>query len=234
MWARRDASVTWHGRSRPSWDRRSGVVFLIVAAVLAVLASPAEGAPADRSSSPVFTIPPPSPAVVGSSQLVRTDRGVAATLDTSGLPPGHAVTLWMIVANEPGDCEEGIPGLSQCGPMDHVAGRGDISVHQAGGRIAAEDGTAHYGTHLRVGDTSRALFAGDPGLVDPRGAEVILILKTHGPKIPRLTSEMLSTFAAGCEEPAFPPTLEPRDELVGTPGPNDCAEIQISVHGSPS
>jgi hypothetical protein len=217
---------------------RLPVVAIVLFTTLAVTATPARGSSADHSDSPVFTIPSPEspPAVVGSSHLVRTDSGVSLTLQTSGLVPDHAVTLWLIAANNPEECEAGIPGLSQCGPQDHAEGRGDISVHNVAGRIVGGKGTAQYGAHQRVGDTSNVLFHGEPGLLDPRGAEILLVLKTHGPKIPGLTNEMLSTFAAGCATPVFPPSLDPVDEMVGTTLPedqaNDCAEIQISVHGS--
>lgn len=213
--------------------RALAVLGLAALLVLAVTAGPAAGESADRSTSPVFTIPPPAPpSVVGSSTLVRTDNGLSARLETSGLEAGHAVTMWMVVANAPEKCETGTP-FSQCGPADHEAGRGDISVHHAAGHVIGDDGTATYGTHLRVGDTSRALFEEDPGLLDPRDAEVILILKTHGEKIPGMVSEQLRTFLGGCDEEA-PPGLTPRPEVLGEPGPNDdCAEIQVSVH-SPS
>lgn len=213
---------------------RLGILVLAVLTILTMLAAaaPAAGAPAEHSTEPVFTIPPPAPpSVVGSSTLVRTDNGVSARLHTSGLEPGHVVTLWWIVANAPEDCQAGLPGLSQCGPGDHVAGRGELSVHHAAGRIVRQDGTANYSAHLRVGDLSRALFEGEPGLTDARAAEVILVVKTHGPKIPRMTSDMLRTFAGGCEEAPVPPGLTPRPEVFGTLGPNEgCAEIQVSVH----
>lgn len=220
---------TW-ALTRPH-QARLRVLIALALTLLVVVATAAESAPSERSTSPVLTIPPPGPpSVVGSSHVVRTDNGVSVRLESSGLEPGHAVTLWIIAANSPEDCEAGIPGLSQCGPADHEAGRGDISVHQGTGRIARDDGTAAYGAHLRVGDRSQALFEDDPGLLDPRGAEVLLILKTHGPKIPELTSDMLSTFAGGCADQSFPPSLTPNEDLVGEAGPNDCAEIQISVH----
>jgi len=222
------------GPPRSSRPLRARIGALAGLAALAVVAGPAH-AGAGHSTSPVFTIPPPAPpSVVGSSTLVRTDNGLSATVDTSGLKPGDVVTLWWIVANSPEECQAGLPGLSRCGPADHVAGRGDMSVHHAAGRIAAEDGTASYGAHLRVGDVSRALFEGEPGLVDPRGAEVILVLKTHGPKIPALTAEMLRTFAGGCHDQTVPPSLIARPEMLGTSGPNDCAEIQVTVHSPES
>jgi hypothetical protein len=213
---------------------RLGILALATLMILTALgaATAAASAPAGHSTAPVFTIPPPAPpGLVGSSTLVRNDNGLSVTLETSELEPGHVVTLWWIVANEPEGCEEGLPGLSQCGPGDHVAGRGAMSVHHAAGRIVNEGGTARYGAHLRVGDTSRGLFADEPGLTDARGAEVLLVLKSHGPRIPTMTADMLRTFEGGCEAGDLPPGLTPRTEVLGTPGPNEgCAEIQVSVH----
>jgi hypothetical protein len=103
-------------------------------------------------------------------------------------------------------------------------------MHAAGG-IVDEDGTVEFGAHARVGDTSRALTG--PGLVDPRGAEVILVIKSHGPKIPHLVSDQMHTFAGGCADQSDAPPGTP-PELLGEPGPNDCAELQVSVHSPTS
>lgn len=222
----------------PRSRSRIAVLVLAVLTALAAMAAPVAGASADRTTSPVFTLPP-GPDTVGSSTLVRTDNGLSARLETSGLRPGDVVTLWWIVANSPEECEAGGP-LSQCGPMDHLAGRGDIAVHHATGNIVGDAGTANFGAHLRVGDLSRALFDGEPGLTDPRDAEVFLVVKTHGQKIPELTSEMLRTFNGGCQiDEALEEELEklaergviPRPEVFGEEGPNtDCAEIRFSPH----
>jgi hypothetical protein len=212
--------------TRRHW-RNLGTLALAILTTLALLAAPAAGAPAGHSASPVLTIPPPvPPTVVGTSTLVRTDHGVSATVETSALAPGDVVTLWWIVFNNPEACENPFAG-SPCGPPDVLNPETQASLLPAAGRIVDEDGTAGYGAHLRVGDTSRALLG--PGLLDAREALVILVLKTHGPKIPELTSEMLSTFAAGCQNQDDVPPGTPPD-LVGTPGPNECAEIQFTVH----
>lgn len=194
---------------------------LTILTTLIFVAAPAH-ATADRSTRPVFSLV--DFGVVGASTLVRTDHGVSTTLDTTALRSGDVVTLWWIVFNNPSACTHGIPGVSQCGEQDafnaHPAGPRSSVLHAAG-RIIDEDGTAGYGAHLKVGDTSRALFG--PGLLDARGAEIVLVLRSHGPKIPDLVSEMLRTFGAGCNN--APPG-------TGTPGPNECAEVQFSVHGA--
>lgn len=213
----------------------STATVVLLTGVLALAAAPAAAAPASHSSSAVFTIPTVEapPRAVGSSTLVRTDSGISLRVATSHLDPHDAVTLWIIVANDPDSCEAGFPGLSQCGPADHVAGRGQMSVHYGAGRIVADDGTARYGARLRVGDTAQALFEGEPGLLDPRGAEVIAVLKTHGPKVPGLASDQLHTFAGACADQTTPPGLTVRPGMLGHSGDNDCAERQFTVH-SPS
>jgi hypothetical protein len=213
-----------------SFGRKWPALLLLVG--LALMPVPASSAPAHLSTSPVFTIPTAEapPRVVGFSKLRRTDNGISISVKTSDLEPGDVVTMWVIVANDPDDCEAGFPGLSQCGPADHAAGRGQMSVHHGAGRIVARDGTAPFAAHLRVGDTSRALFEDEPGLIDPRDAEVIAVLKTHGPKIPGLVSEQLRTFAGGCADQSTPPSLTVRPGMLGTPGANECAEIQFTVH----
>ena len=208
---------------------------LLILGLLGSMATPAVGAPAEESARGVFRISdlfgnePPTP--VGSSRLVRTDRGLSAKLETSALTPGDVVTLWWVVFNDPSGCEAGIPQVSRCGREDAHAGRGGVSPMHAAGGIVDEDGTVEFGAHARVGDTSRALTG--PGLVDPRGAEVILVIKSHGPKIPHLVSDQMHTFAGGCADQSDAPPGTP-PELLGEPGPNDCAELQVSVHSPTS
>ncbi len=70
---------------------------LALAAVTAtVTATAAFATPAARSTHPVvWTWDPTTP--VGTSTLVRTDASLSATIQSSGIPAGQAVTLWFIV-----------------------------------------------------------------------------------------------------------------------------------------
>jgi hypothetical protein len=108
-----------------------------------------------------------------SSTLVRTANGIDISLQTSGLPAGHAVTLWALIFNNPsmcgsGGCDEsrgdlGIPGVQ--GSVQHVAG------HVVGS-------TSTFAGRLVVGDAADAFLG--PGLLNPFGAEIHLIVRDHG------------------------------------------------------
>jgi hypothetical protein len=212
------------------YARKAAALGAAATVALAGLVSPAGAAPARKSEAPVFRVADllaGTPVPVGDSSLVATGDGLSARLATSSLDAGDAVTMWWVVFNDPAECEAGMGALSQCGPADHLAGRGEVSVLHAAGRIVDRDGTASYGAHLRVGDTRRAL-EGD-GLTNLAGAEVVLVLRTHGPKIPGQVPEQLRTFAGGCHDQSDVPDGAP-EALVGSPGPNDCGEVQLSVH----
>ena len=142
--------------------------------------------------------------------LVRTRDNVFATMHTSGLTPGTAVTFWWAFFNNPHNC-----ATRPCTPADlsnpAVAG----SVANGGGKIIGIDGTATYGAFRRVGDTT-GVFPGlgtAQGLLDPLRAEIHLVTRTHGPALNDATmlGQQLSLFNGGCP-------------------PNACANLQASIH----
>lgn len=212
------------------YARKAAALGAMATVALAGLVSPAAAAPTSNSEAPVFRVADltaGTPVPVGESSLVATSNGLSARLATSSLEAGDVVTMWWVIFNDPAECKAGMGVLSRCGHADQLAGRGGVSVVHAAGRIVDDDSTASYGAHLRVGDTSRAL-KGD-GLTNLAGAEVILVLKTHGPKIPGGVADQLRTFAGGCHDQSDVPDGAP-EALIGSPGPNDCGEVQVSVH----
>jgi hypothetical protein len=78
--------------------RRLLVALALVGLLSGVLISQAGAA--TQVTSPVTTIADGT--VVGSSTLTRTASRISFTLQTSGLEPGHAVTVWWMVANPDG------------------------------------------------------------------------------------------------------------------------------------
>jgi hypothetical protein len=142
--------------------------------------------------------------------LVRTRDNVFATMHTSGLTPGTAVTFWFAFFNNPENC-----ATRPCTAADFANPAVQGSVANAGGKIIGADGAATFGAFRTVGDTT-GVFPGlgvGLGLLNPLRAEIHLVTRTHGPALndPVVLGQQLSTFNGGCP-------------------PNTCANIQASIH----
>lgn len=170
---------------------------------------------------------------IGTSQLVRTDSGISATFLAGGLPPGHAVTMWFIVYNNPSACS-----TDPCSIADvfNPATEGDFLY--GAGKIVGASGDAGFGGRLGVGDVSGSGFPeiGLPpetavGLTDPWSAEVHLALHSHGPaRTGQVLKSQLSSFTGGCLVflgNAFGQAEGPGD-IPDDPG--ECSTFAASVH----
>jgi len=161
-------------------QRRILVALALIGLLSVVLVSRAGAA--TQTTSPVATF---AGTVAGTSTLTRTDSGVSFSLQTTGLQGGHAVTIWWMVFNPDGS----------------------VSVQYAAGHVI-EQGAAEFGGHLRVGDTDGVINNG-PGLLDALGANVVLVVRDHGPTDPGRVDEQIHTFGV-CN-----PT---------------CTDLQMSMH----
>jgi hypothetical protein len=146
--------------------RRILVALALVGLLSAVLISRAGAA--TQSTSPVATF---AGEQVGTSTLTRTTSGISFSLSTTGLEAGHAVTVWWMVFNP----------------------NGSLSVQYAAGHVIDEGGAAEFGGYLGVGDTGGVINNG-PGLLDATGANVVLVVRDHGPADPAGVSEQIHTF----------------------------------------
>ncbi len=142
------------------------------------------------------------------SILVRTKEGVGATLHTFGLVPGNAYTLWVTVFNNPKAC-----ATTPCSPADFPNPDVQAVVLFGTGQIAGDDGTADFGAFRAVGDPSgREPSLGTAmALEKPLKAEIHLAIRSHGPVLPAMLDEQLSTFNGGCP-------------------PNTCMTVQAAPH----
>jgi hypothetical protein len=155
---------------------RSRLVTLITAMALAA-AAPAIAGSAEIGTSPVFSIGP-GHTFIGfvpgaTSTLVRTPNGISVSLETSGLPAGHAVTVWALIFNNP----------SACGPGGCDETRGELATPAVQGSLQRVTGhvvgaTSSFAGHLAIGEASQTAFG--PGLLDPFGAQINLIVRDHG------------------------------------------------------
>jgi hypothetical protein len=151
--------------------KRRLLIPLAIVGLLAAIPLSRAGA-ATQTTSDVTLISDPL-AVVGTSTLTRTDSGISFSLKTTGLEPGHAVTIWWMVVNPDGG----------------------VAVLYAAGHVIDEDGTAEFGGYLQVGDSDGALSMGtDTSLEDALEATVYLVVRDHGPANPRTVTAQIHTF----------------------------------------
>ena len=189
----------------------------------------------EQTDSPLFAKATNSTAVVvtlpgfvlvpgASSKITRTSSGATATLHTSDLTPGNAYTMWMVVFNVPGEC-----ATTPCGESDVAPGTAAVvDVVYVAGNVVGSSGQGTFSGRRAAGDNSKSLFAQlgapDPGLIDPRVAEMHLIVRDHGPAIPGQIPSQLQTFEGACTAGS--------SFGLGS-GANECADVQASVHESP-
>lgn len=209
---------------------RRSIIAVLVAPLL--MATPAYAGSADNSASPVYSFGDGSVVERATSQLVRTDGGVTATLRTGGLAPGDAVTLWWVIFNNPNACSGVAPGHPfRCGEPDLFTPDTQASVEFAGGHVVGGDSAYAVAARHRVGDTSNCPFeaVGGPGflcagLIAPRTADVHLVVHSHGQALPEFMPDQIRTFEAACT---------PESTFGLGDGPNTCVDLQFTVHEAP-
>ena len=156
--------------------RRLLVTFILIGLLAAIPLSRAgaAGAATQSTSDVTLILDPPvdPPIVVGTSTLTRTGGGVSFSLETSDLEPGHAVTVWWMVANPDGG----------------------MAVLYAAGHVIDEDGTAEFGGFLKVGDSEGYEMGDDKTLEDASGATVYLVVRDHGPAQLGMVDDQIHTF----------------------------------------
>ena len=154
-----------------------------------------------------------------SSSLTTTDKQATFNLHTSQLMPNHAYTIWWVIFNHPEMCSHGPTESIRCGEGDLDVPAVNASVLYGDGKVINYKGTGNFNGKLKVDDTTGSLLG--PGLINPQGADIHFIVHDHGRIIKGLTREMTHTFGAGCNN---------APEGTGTPGPNECVDVQFSVH----
>jgi hypothetical protein len=70
---------------------------------------------------------------------------------------------------------------------------GSVSVQYAAGHVIDEGGAAQFGGSLQEGDTD-GVINGGPGLLDALAANVVLVVRDHGPADPGRVNQQVHTF----------------------------------------
>ncbi|MBT8278586.1 MAG: hypothetical protein KJO41_06255 [Bacteroidia bacterium] len=167
--------------------------------------------------------------VTGTSTLHRSKSGLTVNYKTTGLAPGYAYTIWWVIWNNPEKCE--VPG--ECTDSDFANAEAvGVEVLYAAGHVVGNSGKGNFSGHLNTDDDSASintLFGLPPagGLHSGKtfSAEVHLVLRSHGPKIPGMVSEQINSYEGGCLDPfAIAPFTEIPDEV------GECGDIEFAIH----
>ena len=160
------------------------------------------------------------------ARLIRTDNSISWTLNTSGLMPGHAYTVWLVVINNPGACTQ-----HPCAPNPDVLVNTATTRSQVvygGGHVAGAGGGVSFGGSRQVGPILNGWY-GTTALENAMTAEVHLVLNDHGPMIPQFMPGMIDTYRAGCTDASLPAIFPASAKADGAPGPNTCTLWQVAV-----
>ena len=150
---------------------------------------------------------------VGEAMLVRTPNGVHVKIWTTQLEPSSVYTMWWAID----------------------VGGPDFCVMWGAGHPIGPNGTGYFAANLNEGEEwdfprpdELDLAAGPcDGLKDAENQRIWVLLRTHGPIIPGLVDEQMSTYLGGCipdRDPENPP--DPDD-------PHFCEDQQIAFFADP-
>ncbi len=147
----------------------------------------------------------------GASAVTRLKGGARYSVNTRGLAPGEAHTVWYGVFNNPAACAT----PCECAGVDVPNPDTDFGMFWAGGRVADEYGQLDIEGLITYGEFNNdQVLIGSPMKVP--SAEIQIVLRTHGAASddPLLLDEQLSTYLGGCDT-------------------NACADYIITIHRSP-
>lgn len=199
---------------------------LLVAVPHAALADP-------KDKQPVIDAATGQPVVGAFSQIDRGEDVVASKI-RARVTPGHAVTLWYVIFNDPGACDgecgeddifsaPGVPDLakieaarisvvwSKAGGVANVAGRVKLDGGLAVGEVPAN--ASGEGVTVVIGDPADgALVPGPVTGLESAGAEIHLVVQDHGlaQEDPEALDLQTSSFEGACNP--------------------DCVDVQFAVH----
>jgi hypothetical protein len=163
---------------------------------------------------------PNGPAIVGSSIMTRDGSGVDATVSTTGLSPAGAYSWWWVVFNRPQYCVGGC-GLDDlpvgATPVSNGDPRVRASLLWGGGFVSDDTGAANAAARLERGAPPGEVLFG-PGLWNVRGAEIHVVMRSHGEAAAGEVAEQIGSFDGGCTP----------EEVSGMQCPN--ANVQFAAH----
>ncbi len=142
----------------------------------------------------------------GTGSLTRLPHGINThiTVDAGVIPAGDVVTLWGVIFNNPAAC-----AIDPCDFPDVENPAVEGSLVWLGSGIAGKGSTLYTG-QVMVGDGSGDILdlfgiPSGPGLLNAAGAEIHVVVRTHGPAINGDLQAQRKTFLGpNCTVDALP------------------------------
>ena len=172
---------------------------------------------------------PPSgmtPGPIEGTQAVLKTSAAGATMQvsTTGLKPGNVVTIWWVAVQSPENCKS-----RPCGPKEAM-GEADLMntvATNAGGIVVNRDGSIRMNSFLPVGSVVGNFF--ESQFTKPETSEFHFVIHDHGPLIPDMAADMLTTYRGGCTDESIPPYYPDSARTDGMPGANSCNTAQVAL-----
>ncbi len=189
----------------------------------AVLTGPAQAEVLPMSWTPPSGMPP-GPIEGSSALLLKAPEGASMILETSGLEPGHAVTVWFVAIQSPQNCK-----ANPCTPVEAMGMPAEMNpvAANAGGTVVDAEGRIRVQGFLPVGDVPGNLFG--TTFSAPESSEYHLVVHDHGPLIPDLAADQISSYRGGCTLESVPPHYPENAVNDGEGGPNTCVTRQVAL-----
>ena len=170
-----------------------GVPLLVLLVLAVMVGTVAAAATINRATVHSFGDQPREPGPSGQGTLRREADGVTYNIHTLNLDAGAAYTNWAVVFNTPEGCSDPCNGDDLGNPAANA------SVFWAAGAVIPDSssGVANFSAHIPEGYPSGQVLFGD-GLTDAEGAEVHIVIRTHGQPIDGMLYEQLNYVGGGC------------------------------------
>lgn len=167
---------------------------------------------------------PPGPVAGSEVMLNLSPAGASMILETSDLTPGHAITVWFVAIQSPENCAS-----NPCTPMEAMgmADKMNPIATNAGGAVVSDEGGIRVQGFLPVGDVAGNFY--DTTFIAPETSEYHIVVHDHGPLIPELAADQISSFRGGCTAESVPPFYPDTSRTDGQGGPNTCVTRQVAL-----
>jgi hypothetical protein len=164
-----------------------------------------------------------------SAKLTRSEHAIWLSINTTNLPAG-AYTVWWVIFNNPEACD------GPCDDPDLFKPAVQAGGFWATGGVVDANGVGHFRAHLEEGELpalpGQVELPGSSPLLDAQKAQVLVLLRYHGPVLPSILTRQTTTGFGGCigGPPGQPPPPDPDPMLRLYP----CYEPQGALFPSPS